>query len=219
MTKDILNAVLASEIDLPAFVVGDHLALDFLNTIAAPKGDDIEWLGTGADFLQWLVTVDAITSDEYKAVTQKWSSSEIDMVASEARDLREWFREVVSRVKSQGRGALMLCDIEALNDLLILEKNERFIQPGQGCEPVSLATRRVWLEPRALLAPLATAMAYLLVDGDFELIRDCCNEPCALWFYDRTKGNHRKYCSPAVCGNRAKVAAYRERQKTGQSDS
>ena len=31
----------------PAFFVGEHLALDFLNTTATPRGTRIEWLGDG----------------------------------------------------------------------------------------------------------------------------------------------------------------------------
>ena len=31
------------------FFIGDDLALDFLNSIAAPWGEEIEWLGSGRD--------------------------------------------------------------------------------------------------------------------------------------------------------------------------
>ena len=66
--------------------------------------------------------------------------------------------------------------------------------------------------PEALLAPLAESAAELLAHADFDLIRQCEGQDCVLWYYDRTKAHRRRWCSMAICGNRAKVAAFRERQ-------
>ena len=219
MSNECCNTVLSSEIDFPPIIVGDQLALYFINTIAAPKGEPIEWIGTGADFLDWLVVVEAISSSERDLIESKWTFQEINEVASQAREIREWFRDIVIRIKDQGRGALMLSDIEKLNDLLSLEKIERYVEPGQNGEEIQLLARRLWIEPREILVPIVSAMAELLAEGDLNLTRECKNEPCTLWFYDRTKGHRRMWCSPTMCGNRAKVAAYRERQKSGQTDN
>ncbi len=37
----------------PFFIADDH-ALDLLNSVAAPWGTEIEWLGDGRDLLAWL---------------------------------------------------------------------------------------------------------------------------------------------------------------------
>ena len=37
------------------FFVGDSVALDFLNSVAAPRSIEFEWLETGKDMLDWLV--------------------------------------------------------------------------------------------------------------------------------------------------------------------
>jgi predicted RNA-binding Zn ribbon-like protein len=65
----------------------------------------------------------------------------------------------------------------------------------------------------AVLMPIGEAIARLLVEGDFDLVRQCESTDCTLWFYDRTKSHHRRWCSMSMCGNRAKVAAFRARQK------
>jgi predicted RNA-binding Zn ribbon-like protein len=65
----------------------------------------------------------------------------------------------------------------------------------------------------ALLVPVAEAVARLLAEGDFSLVRKCESSDCTLWFYDRTKSHHRRWCSMAQCGNRMKVAAFRARRK------
>ena len=38
----------------PAIFLGGALALDFLNSIATPVDEIIEWMGNGVDFLSWM---------------------------------------------------------------------------------------------------------------------------------------------------------------------
>ena len=49
-----------SETRAPPFFIGDDLALDFLNSLAAPWGAEIEWIGTGGDFVAWLEQAHAV---------------------------------------------------------------------------------------------------------------------------------------------------------------
>jgi predicted RNA-binding Zn ribbon-like protein len=83
----------------------------------------------------------------------------------------------------------------------------------------SLRSERRWRTEKAegLLAPVAEAAADLLVNGDFELVRKCEDRECVLWFYDRTKSHHRRWCSMASCGNRNKVAAFRQRKENAEA--
>jgi predicted RNA-binding Zn ribbon-like protein len=50
---------------------------------------------------------------------------------------------------------------------------------------------------------------------DFRLIRECEGSVCSLLFLDRTKAHGRRWCSMALCGNRAKAAAHRARRSSG----
>ncbi|MFI4982934.1 MAG: CGNR zinc finger domain-containing protein, partial [Nevskiales bacterium] len=61
--------------------------------------------------------------------------------------------------------------------------------------------------------PVAEAVASLLAQGDFTLVRTCESSDCTLWFHDHTKSHRRRWCSMAQCGNRQKVAAFRARRK------
>ena len=47
----------------PAFFIADHLALDFLNSIASPRGVPIEWLRDGRDLVDWLEQAHVIGPD------------------------------------------------------------------------------------------------------------------------------------------------------------
>ena len=196
----------------PPALVGDHIALDFLNSIAAPNGEMVDWITNGPDFVAWLVRVEVINPSDAQSVLSQFSSRDLDQTARDAIALREWFRDVVLQVHTSGIGALSPSDIDRLNGVLAQGVSYQHIERLEDTG-LRLADKRSWQKSDDLLAPLAVAMADLLCDGDFDLVRNCHNDPCTMWFYDRTKGHRRRWCSQAVCGNRAKVAAFRKRQK------
>ena len=193
--------------------LGDHLALDFLNTTAAPRGSPIEWIGNGRDLLDWLAGAGAIDPAYADRLAAAAAPAALDDVAEEAVGLREWFRYVVTRARAGGRDAVTTEEVDHLNGLLargaMFQRVEFAGQDGR----LRLVTDRHWREPGELLVPLAAAMANLVCEGNLDLVRRCENPACTLWFYDRTRGHRRRWCSPAVCGNRAKVAAHRERKR------
>ena len=61
----------------------------------------------------------------------------------------------------------------------------------------------------ALVGLVADAIGELIALGDIRYIRKCESDDCVLWFYDRTKGHKRRWCSMATCGNRHKVKKFR----------
>jgi predicted RNA-binding Zn ribbon-like protein len=46
----------------------------------------------------------------------------------------------------------------------------------------------------------------------FERLRSCAAPDCSGRFVDTSRAGRRKYCQPAICGNRQNVAAYRARR-------
>lgn len=65
----------------------------------------------------------------------------------------------------------------------------------------------------SLLALLARAGIDLLAGAARDRIRQCSGEGCAILFVDTSRSGHRKWCSMAGCGNKAKVAGFRERNR------
>ena len=45
-------------------------------------------------------------------------------------------------------------------------------------------------------------------------IRECGADNCQLIFYDESRTNNRRWCSMQRCGNRAKVKAFRAKEKS-----
>lgn len=73
--------------------------------------------------------------------------------------------------------------------------------------------------PRSLANRIATDFAHFLTDYEPARLKHCANPVCTLVFYDRGKNSRRRWCSPAVCGNRDKVANYRARKAIQPSPS
>lgn len=215
---DTIDQIPSSKVDPPErpapFVIADHASLDFLNTKASPWGTWFDWLSDGADLLAWLVTVKALDVATAEHLAAIWNPARIDQATAEAVELREWFRAALKERHTTGDFSPAV--IERLNDIL-----KRDAGYGQIGEPDAdghrhISNKRHWSDPGQLLVPIAASISNLVCEGDFSLVRKCENPVCTMQFYDRTKGHRRRWCTQALCGNRAKVAAFRERQRKGR---
>lgn len=196
----------------PPFFIGDHLALDFLNTIATPKDAPVEWLRDGRDLIDWLEQADAIAANVAARFRTVENRRALDAVAEKAREFREWLRGFVIRHMGKPLTASAVKALGPLNDLLAANTNYPTVDAAGGGQALRLRHVRRWERPGELLQPVAEAAADLICSVDFRLIRGCDGSVCSLLFLDRTKAHGRRWCSMAVCGNRAKVAAHRARR-------
>ncbi len=203
----------------PAQFLADALGLDFLNSIATPIDAPVEWLGSGVDLLEWLRQAKLVPDDVRAALKSNAVPGELDAVAAQARALREWFREFVHRHLGKPLRASALEQLGPLNR--VLARDDEFGQitvrdrsHGRPT-PSGLEWRqsRRWRSPDALLLPIARSMADLVCTEDFALIKACEGLKCTLLFLDRTHGHRRRWCSMAVCGNRAKQLIHRDRRR------
>jgi predicted RNA-binding Zn ribbon-like protein len=204
--------------------LGDHPALDFLNSIATPVRDPVELLTGGAAFLDWLERAAFIDAADRAAIEARFTPADLDTAASQAIALREWLRPAVvawsatspapTSTTAPPAPALPAAVRDRLNDVLVADHRFPRIEPGGDGPPV-LIERRSWESPAQLLVPPAEAVAQLLTTGDPDLVRPCQGPTCTLWFYDRTRSHRRRWCSMATCGNRAKARNHRQREHQG----
>lgn len=190
--------------------VGDHAALDFLNSVFTPRDEPIDLLRDGPALAHWLAGSGVVDASAAKAAAG-WSAQQLNRAAAEARGLREWFRELLFRWSVVGARGVRAADLERLNALL--EKGPVQQTLVREAEGLTLHTVRAVDSPSALLAELASACADLLATHRAEQVRKCENPACTLWFADTKRGPRRRWCSMAVCGNRMKVAAHRARHR------
>jgi hypothetical protein len=103
----------------------------------------------------------------------------------------------------------------------LLERDERYgeivADVTGGVSTFEFRANRRWKSAESLLMPIAEAMARLVCDEDFTHVKACEGPRCTLVFADHTRGHARRWCSMAICGNRAKVAAHRARLKEQES--
>jgi len=210
------------------FLIADDRALDFLNSVAAPWGTRIEWLGDGTDLLNWLEKAELIPKDAAMGLRQQTSPEALDEIATRARDLREWFRDFVARHAGQRLEVSALADLDSLNHLVAQDSVYRQIEPwvtktyeadkqSRDARSSSLhwQQHRRWLKPEDLLLPIAQAMGNLICEVNFERVKNCEGSTCPLWFHDVSKNHTRRWCTMALCGNRAKAAAHRAKIRPG----
>ena len=197
----------------PAFFIADLLGLDFLNSIATPVDAPVDWLDSGAGLVAWLAQANLVPAQALNALTKQSTPGELDGVADQARVLRDWFRGFARKHMGRPLTPEAIRELAPLNALL--ERDETFSRievhrDGDG-DRLELQTTRRWRSPESLLLPIGEALARCVCEEDFASIRACEGYRCTLIFADHTRRRGRRWCSMAMCGNRAKQAAHRNR--------
>jgi predicted RNA-binding Zn ribbon-like protein len=183
-----------------ALFVAGHPALDFLNTRMRVNHALVDIFEGDEDVLAWL---------KQAGFPLPAAGAKIEPLSllRSARKLREHIRLLVER-----RKAGLRADPSVLNNFLAASQSHPRLLWNK---PNSLKIDRVRRQDtsESILAPVAESATDLLANADFELVKRCEDETCVLWFSDQTKSHHRRWCSMEICGNRHKVAAYRERRR------
>jgi len=197
----------------PAIFIADSLGLDFLNSIATAVDKPIDWLDSGDGLLNWLAQAKLVPADALGELKARAMPGELDKVANQARALREWFRAFVRKHIGRPLTPKALRELAPLNRLL--ERDEAFNQisrRGDG-DRLELRVTHRWRSPESLLLPIGEALAKFVCEEDFANVKACEGHSCTLMFADHSRRRARRWCSMAICGNRAKQIAHRKRLK------
>jgi predicted RNA-binding Zn ribbon-like protein len=178
--------------------VGDDLAINFINTRRMVDGQLTDTLQSDSDVKAWLRRLEVPVAKGLLPLGD-------GVLLERARELREIALAAVQDRKSGKKPSLV-----ALNRFLADAPSHAVLTTD---DARNIRVTRVYGKEtvEAFLAPVAEAVADLLAEGDFNFVRHCEGNDCVLWFYDRTKGHRRRWCTSTGCGNRAKVAAFRAR--------
>jgi predicted RNA-binding Zn ribbon-like protein len=203
---------------LAAMLVADAPALDFLNSVATPVDVTVDWLDDGEGLLSWLQQAQLVSAPLLKQVRSQSFPGELNKVAEQARNLREWFRGFVQKHSGRPLSADAMKELQPLNRLL--ERDDSYWQialaKGKDEDALELRSARRWRSPESLLGPIAETLARFVCSEDFTNVKACEGPACTLLFADHTRSRARRWCSMAICGNRAKQAAHRHRRKANR---
>ncbi len=178
--------------------LADHPVLDFINTFPLVGVKLVDCFRSDADVVRWLAAAGLADA----------ALQPPDGLLEAARELRralDWLVSQRTTGEPTGDKELLI-----LNGCLAAAPVHAHLVPDGGGAYELLKTRQT-ATAAGVLAPLAEAAAELLAQTDFSPVRRCESPTCVMWFYDRTKGHRRRWCSMTTCGNRAKVQAFRGR--------
>jgi predicted RNA-binding Zn ribbon-like protein len=171
-------------------MVNSDLVIDFVNT--AGFGPDREDLTTPAELVEWLSS---------RGLDPGARATRADL--AEVRAVREALRDLLSahnEVEADVSRAIGVLDAAAQRSGLAV----RFAGDGARAEPSAAGVRGAL---GRILGEVSAGMA----DGTWARMKACRADDCRWAFLDSAKNRSRAWCSMQSCGNRAKVAAYRER--------
>jgi predicted RNA-binding Zn ribbon-like protein len=171
------------------------LCLDFAATVGDRAHHGFERLRQPDDLAVWLV--DAGLSSRSTLVD--------DTDLDQARILREAIYRVVS-ARHQA-AAPPEQDIKLINNWAT--------RAPMAPQLDTSGTALNWISDRpfeAAMASLARDAARLCVSPELQRIRECEEATCSVLFVDTSRPGNRRWCSMQRCGNRAKKAAWRDRQ-------
>ena len=193
----------------PLFL-GNHPALDSLNTRLTWNRAPTELIGDGMSYAVWLEEAQLLHTTTGSQLRRHIGGAALDKAAAQARDLREWARDWIARWR-EAHGLDYGAELRRLNRLLARStRHPELVSTNDGFQ----VTDRWRLDSAdALTAIVAAQIASLVATERPELVKRCAGPGCTLWFVDRTKAHRRRFCSATACGNRAKVAAFRERRR------
>jgi predicted RNA-binding Zn ribbon-like protein len=126
----------------------------------------------------------------------------------QVRQLRNLLRSLIE--KSNGAAGLHGADVAELNTWLNVAVFPQLVKNQNG---FALQLRAAQIGWPAILSAIVESFARTLMEGQAGRLKLCANEDCRWAFIDRTKGNIRRWCNDATCGNRDRVRRSRAAQK------
>jgi predicted RNA-binding Zn ribbon-like protein len=181
-------------------LTGEPLALDLVNTLASPPGGEVDLLESADDLRAWL----AAERDRLDI-----TDGQIDLSAVRA------IRAHITRAVDAARASTPPPP-EALRAITDAQLDASAYQElGWNGQAITVTTRRPGNATAVLLAQLAEAAAALLASPAIGLVRRCEGPGCRMLFLPAHP--RRRWCSPATCGNRARVARYYQLHKENKT--
>ena len=192
-----------------------HLAplqtgLDFVNTLDFwPVPHD--HLDSPQAALEWLASHDLMHREARDDMLHQFEHAPAAgwQLLSRLHRIREAMRGVVEA--SVARRAPDPADLGEVNRAMRTHYIYELVPSPDG---VSLDHRHQGDPVDGAMARLAESIAREVITGDTSRLGVCENDQCRWVFKDTSRTGKRKWCSMSSCGNRAKVARHRAKQRT-----
>ena len=187
--------------------------LAFINTLELEKGSFVDHLDTPTTALDWFINHELMHPQAEEEQVEKVEADPAygDKMLARVRKVRGAMRELVD-ASVERRAAGKSC-LDEVNRALRTHYVTILVPSADG---VHMGHRHEGDPVDGALARLAESVARYLGEGKTERLRVCANETCQWVFFDTSRTAKRKWCDMTTCGNRAKAARHRERQRSTQ---
>jgi predicted RNA-binding Zn ribbon-like protein len=184
--------------------------LDFVNTLEYTKGLPEDELPDALGAVRWLHQHELLHAETAASLVEEVTSDEAAAarVLQRVHKVRASLRELLdAAVEKRPPQEVALREV---NRALRAQYVYELVPAADG---VSLDHRHEGDPINGALARLAEVIARELTQDDKERLRICANDECRWVFRDNSPAGRRKWCDMSSCGNRAKAARHRERQR------
>jgi predicted RNA-binding Zn ribbon-like protein len=186
--------------------LGGAACLDFVNTVdprLEPPQED--FLPDFAALAAWGRYAELLDAGEKRAMLAEGAADPAAAAAIHRRaiDLREALYDIFRAPKRPAAEALATVNAE-------LERTAAVVSFRRRAGKYQLVWRSSTVADR-LLGAIAHSAADLLASAELDNVRQCAADGCGWLFLDTSKAHRRRWCSMAICGNRAKARTHRER--------
>ncbi len=151
--------------------------------------DDPAWIKSFLRFWKWREPADALPQKQF-------------------RSLRALLRRLVGLAASGKK--IRTEHLAEVNEWLKIPAYPQLEENQNGLQLVLRPVQSGW---PMILANIVSSFADSLVRSEQRRLKICQNQDCKWIFIDSTKGNVRRWCSNATCGNRARVRRARAARK------
>lgn len=209
--------VAETEIQAPLFdFSGNHLCLDFTNTVQDRPTNPRELFNGYNDLLRWSKQALLLTDNEAQRLHEEAEGrkAEAGAVLQRAVNLREAIYQVFFAVaigSTPEKADLDLLSTEfskAMSRACIVPTKDTFVLDWFNKEDA--LDRILW--------PVVRSASDLLTSEALGDVRVCASEDCRWLFLDTSKNHSRRWCDMKSCGNRAKARRHYNQRRTSVAD-
>jgi predicted RNA-binding Zn ribbon-like protein len=197
--------------------VGERLWLDFVNTDDVRRGLRVDMLRDFDALVEWLEASRVLDGERAGGITRRAHQQPAGAAAAlvDARRVRAALRALAERGGASERTrADVLVEINRVLGRSAGTRRVEWRDDGsfrQSFVPVGDAFA-------GLMIPVVESAAEALVHGELARVRRCADQRCPRVFFDSTRNGRRRWCDMATCGNRAKAARFRARERDHATD-
>ena len=198
----------------PFILIGERLWLDFVNTDDVRRGSRIDLLRDFEAPVRFLEAVTILDAERALGMRRRAQQQPAGAAAApvDARRVRAALRALSERgAHSEKIRGDALAEI---NRVLGRSAGTRRVE-SRADGSFARAFVPVGDAFAGLIIPIVESAADALIAGELARVRRCGDPRCSRVFFDATRNGRRRWCDMATCGNRAKAARYRERERHG----